>query len=511
MKRFLLFVCLSASLKLVYGQDTCTVLTLYHEWNEALLYCNDSIRHTAFKPALFADTLIQAGRRSLLSRKLFEEHQVSVHDGSFHLFADFLPDFQVGISKRPQKVPWQNTRGVSIMGNIGSKVYFEAEDFETQQRFPGYVDSFVRSRGMIPRLDTYRKLANFNHSVADFNYTSARLVYMPDRFLLVDLGYGRNFIGDGYRSLLLSDWAFNYPYLQVSGKWRSLQYSVMWSQYISKQGARAVDTFSYPRKWSQTFFLDWHFLPAGNIGLFESVIWPGQTVNHRNDMSWSLLSPLIFLHGNASPSGISNFTLTGLNARFRIMFQTFLYGQAAVSNFLRNSAWKDRFAFQLGLRSFDFAGVRGLDALAEFNKVKPYMYAGNSPGINYSQFDQPLADPLGAAFKEGVAVLHYKTGKWWFRLEALKAIYTSDQTSEENAGGDILKPVPIGNSIPAQGMQNHLLWTDFRAAFILNRENNLRLEAGVTFRKESNHMDTFRDCIFMLGFRSTFRDLIRDF
>jgi hypothetical protein len=60
-------------------------------------------------------------------------------------------------------------------------------------------------------------------------------------------------------------------------------------------------------------------------------------------------------------------------------------------------------------------------------------------------------------------------------------------------------------------MQNHLLWTDFRAAFILNRENNLRLEAGVTFRKESNRMDTFRDCIFMLGFRSAFRDLIRDF
>jgi hypothetical protein len=43
---------------------------------------------------------------------------------------------------------------------------------------------------------------------------------------------GVNFIGDGYRSLLLSDNSFNYPYLKIVAKFWHINYMVLYSQMM---------------------------------------------------------------------------------------------------------------------------------------------------------------------------------------------------------------------------------------------------------------------------------------
>lgn len=495
-----------------YCQPDSFLLTPYTKWNEARLYAGNKNAHTAFKPILFQETAVQSGKGSLLYRKVFEEHLLVFQKKDFHLFVDFLPDFQIGSSERKQTVLWQNTRGFRISGSIGKKVYFESEDFETQQVFPGYIDSFARKNFVIPRLDNYRKLPTNNKGVFDFNYASARLFYQPSEILQIDLGYGKNFVGDGYRSLLLSDWSFNYPYLRVSAKWRNFRYSVMWSQYLNTEiNQRDKTIFSFPKKWGQTFFLDWHFNQNGNIGIFESVVWPDQNKFHQKDINWTMLSPIIFLHGNHSPSGITNYTLTGLNAKYKILPRTYVYGQLAFSNLLRNKDWSACYGTQIGIRSSDMFGVANLDLLAEFNNVRPYMYAGNDSGINYTHFNQPMADPLGSAFQEGLAVLTYQHKKWWFRLEGLMANCYSDSLNGMNDGNDIFKPLPNQRTAQMQGQKATLLYGDFRIAYILNPKNNLRIEAGITIRNLNAATISFQDRVFMIGLRSSFRDLVHDF
>lgn len=489
------------------------ILSSYTRWDESKLYANEHQAHTALKPILHIDTTAQKTEgRSWIHRKIFNEHLLVFQKAQFHLFVDFLPDFQVGSSSRKTTTPWQNTRGFRIAGNIGKKVYFETEDFETQQAFPGYIDSQTRKQGTIPRLDNFRKLPSNGKGVFDFNYASARLIYLPVSWLQLDLGYGKNFIGDGYRSMLLSDWSFNYPYLKATGQWRNFQYTVMWSQYLNTQiSQKDKKFFSFPKKWAQTYFLDWHFNKNGNIGIFESVLWPDQNKDHRKDINWTLLSPVIFMHGNQSPSGTENFTLTGLNAKYKILPRIFVYGQIAASNFLKNSNWSDRFATQIGIRGSDVFGLQNLDFIVEYNQAKPYMYAGKDSGMHYTHFNQPLADPLGAAFQEGLAVITYRYDKWWFRLEGMAAKYYWDTDKSQNGGGDIFKPLPAAGAEVGGGQKATLYWGDFRAAYIINPKNNLRVEAGITLRKNRTGAGFFQDRVFMIGLRSSFRDLINDF
>ena len=60
---------------------------------------------------------------------------------------------------------------------------------------------------------------------------SGSLVYTPKKWLSFQAGHGKNFIGDGYRSLLLSDNAFNYPYLRTTFTFGKLQYNVMYASF----------------------------------------------------------------------------------------------------------------------------------------------------------------------------------------------------------------------------------------------------------------------------------------
>ncbi|MFA6060422.1 MAG: hypothetical protein WC756_19640 [Taibaiella sp.] len=491
------------------AQESNALLLPYTSWNIQQLY-TDSNAHTAWKPLLYTDTGYSRGEGSWLKRKLLDEHLLFYEKNGFHICADFIPDFQIGNSSRGTKTPWTNTRAFRISGNVGSKIYFEAEDFENQARFPAYVDSYISRTKVIPGSQTFRR--NSATSPYDFNSASARLVYMPYKMFQFDLGYGKNFIGDGHRSVLLSDWSFNYPYLKVTANYKSIQYSAMWSQYVSDVDRTLNNTFGYPRKWGQTFFLDWNFSPNGNIGLFESVIWPDQDVEgRRKDLSWTMASPIIFLHANNTPGGQANTTLTGLNAKYKILPRTHLYGQLAFSQFLRNSEWTNRFAAQLGLRSADVFGLKGLNINGEFNTAKPYAYAGDNRAVNYAHYNQSLAHPFGAYFTEGLIIASYQYQRWYVRGQAIIAQYHTDSATAVNAGHDIFKPLATASYDQTATIKTNLLWWDIRLAYIINPSANLRIEAGFTFRKEDGGTTEFNDRVFMIGLRSSFRQLLYDF
>lgn len=488
---------------------------------EGILYNTDTFAHTIWKPVLYTDSTYIKSGRSWLYRKFFEEHLLQVQHNSYNIFADVIFDEYIGEGKRriptsrqspgKSKLNLMNTRGYEAGGNIGDKFYFETAIYENQGRFPGYVDSAIRKTGVVPYQNRYK---NFGDGKGfDFTYSTARLVFIPNKHLLFDLGFNNNFIGDGYRSLLLSDYNTVYPYFRTAVTLGNFQYSVMWSQYVS-QPERTIYALGYARKWGQTYVLDWHATKHFNISVFNAVISPNETEDHKKDVGISLASPLMFVHADKSPSGVQLNNISGLNLKYSITPSVNIYAHGMLDE-SGDADWQKRFGWQAGIRASDLLNITGLNALAEFNTVRPYAYASANPATIYSHNNEPLAHPLGANFKEGVFVADYIYKSVSFRIEAVVSRYGNDSSASVDYGRDIFKSTDLhskdDNINTGQGLHTKLYYGDFRAAYILNRKTNLRLETGAVYRKESNMLKTYNDVYFYVGVRMSFRKLIYDF
>ncbi|HEY6977268.1 MAG TPA: hypothetical protein VH396_13320 [Chitinophagaceae bacterium] len=493
---------------------------IYNE--QQVIYNNDTLLHTAWRPIIYTDTP-RASSGSWFHRKFFQEHLLEVKQPKFNINADVIFDEYIGYSKRPiptviqsdehTHVPMMNTRGVEISGNFSDKFYFESAFYENQGRFGGYVDSFIRQRLVIPGQGAYKNVGDGKGF--DFSASTTRLVFMPNKHFAFDLGYGKNFIGDGYRSLLLSDWSYNYPYFKASASWGKFQYNVMWSQYISQINKAYNNKQGYFRKWAQTFLIDWKATRHLSLGVFETVIWPDQDSMRNKDMSPWIASPVIFLHGRESPSGVKNNVIVGTNIKYRLFNYTHLYGQFALDSTGSSGSWASRYAAQLGIRSGNTFGVKNLNTILEGNLARPFTYASHSLNTNYAHNNQPLAHPLGANFKEGLLMAEYTYKTWRFRFESFVANYGADSTRSINYGHDIFKPTDThsvtDNVTIGEGLSTNIFYADFKIAYVLNPVTNMRIETGFTFRNEKNSIVTYKDRIFYIGIRMSFRRIGYDF
>jgi hypothetical protein len=316
--------------------------------------------------------------------------------------------------------------------------------------------------------------------------------------------------------MLLSDWAYNYPYLKTSIDFGKLQYSFMWSQYISDKNPTLQNHQEQFRKWSQTFLIDWKATKHLSLSLFETVMWPDQDSARRSDRSPWIASPIIFLHGSESPSGVPNSTIVGTNMKYQLFKRTHVYAQFAADHLGDLSSWETRYAIQLGIRSGNLFNVNNLNGLLEFNTARPYMYASNSLNTNYAQLKQSLANPHGGNFKESLLLLDYRIKSWYFRFETFVTRYGSDSLfGTTNYGRDIFKPVSshtVSSDVKTgQGVATNILYADMRIAYILNPATNMRIEAGFTYRDEKSDLFTYKDRMFYIGIRMSFRKISYDF
>ncbi len=498
-----------------------TALRLSNGWNLNRFYADTAIQHTAWKPLLYEDTTTASSGHSWLYKKFFEEHLVNVQQPDFTIYGDIIVDEYIGYNKRPVRVrdshddgdyhvPTMNTRGYEVSGSIGKTFYFETDFYENQGRFSAYTDSFIRRYKMIPRQSRYKNQGD--GPGFDFNYSNTRLIYTPGRHLLFDLGYSRNFIGDGYRSMLLSDYATDHPYFRAALTFGNFQYTTMWSQYTTNISQdHSLYSYGYPHKWGQTYLLDWKATKNFTAGLFESVTWAGENATHRNDLSITYASPVIFLHTGQSKSGIKNNELIGLNLKYRIFPGIHVYAQAVADELGKNT--KNRYAAQVGARAADLLKIKGLNALVEFNTARPYTYSADTDQTSYTHSLLPLAHPLGANFNELLGLADYTYKNWWFRLEGFVAKYGNDE-QQINYGHNVLNTktnYPSGNITTGQGLSTRLYYSDLRIAYILNRKSNLRIESGFTYRREITTAKKYEDIIATIGVRMSFRGLYYDF
>jgi hypothetical protein len=459
-------------------------------------------------------------RRSWLRRKVTEEHLVQVSAPDYTFYADFLPDFQIGREFNDSKTTWKNTRGFQVGGTIGKKFSFYTNGYENQGVFANYITDFIDSNQVVPS----EMSGKFGKRTKDWSYATALLSFTPSKYINIALGYDKNFIGDGYRSMLLSDVAANYSFLRLRASLGNVQYQTIFA-YMLDPGAPKLTTdrrLGDRGKWNAMQYVDWNVNNRLSIGFFQAITWADAEPEGKRGFDFNYVHPFVFIRSIEGSNVNSPDKLRlGLNTHYELFEKTTIYGQfmfdefTAREVFAGNGYWANKWAAQIGFRGSDLAKVENLNYLVEFNTARPYTYAHFQRISNYSGMNQPLAHPLGANFREFLGIMNYSFRRFDFQGQATYARYGLDPQGL-NYGKNInlsyeIRALDYGSQV-GQGVKTNLYFAELKTSYLLNPKYNLRLEVGGVYRRESSDGLVSKNTqLITVGLRSTFRNLYQDF
>ena len=265
-----------------------------------------SNNHTASKPYTYAEVSkyynLKAVNESLqknvstwLGRKFWNENLVQIQGEDYWLALNPILDLQLGkASDLNASYTYVNTRALNFRGGLGKNLNFTTTVFESQGRFAGYYNDYAETLkpsggnpAIIPGMGIAKR---FKTDAYDFPLAEANITFAPSKFFDFQLGYGRNFIGDGYRSLFESDGASPYPYFKINTKFWKIKYT---NTYMWLKDVRPDVTLekTYATKFMANHYLSWNVSNKLNLGFFESVVWT-DTNNRGFDINF--VNPIIF-------------------------------------------------------------------------------------------------------------------------------------------------------------------------------------------------------------------------
>ena len=337
-----------------------------------------------------------------------------------------------------------NQRGVRIRGGVDERIYFATEILETQARFPEYVREYTTYHRALPGNGLYK---TYQSSVLDIDngldYLNAQ-GYVGFRIIPhihAQIGHGRHMIGQGYRSLLLSDFSNNYFYLKFLTRVGRFTYQNIFAELAAASANGISGDRLVPKKYMAAHYLGVDILDNLHVGLFESVVY-----NRSSQFELQYLNPVILYRSVEHLTGSPDNVLVGLNADWRFLRRFQLYGQFILDEFkfselfLDNRGWwANKYGFQAGLKAIDVAGVDHLDLQVEYNQVRPYTYQHFDSLSNYTHYNMPLAHPLGANLKEWIFIGRYQPARRWVIEGRMIAARTGRDVEGLNYGSDILR------------------------------------------------------------------------
>lgn len=250
-----------------------------------------------------------------------------------------------------------------------------------------------------------------NGATSIYTDIRSRLSFSPNKIFNFQTGIDHNFIGEGSRSLFISDYGNPYPFGMIRATFWRLQYSVLYQ--FMREGT--------PGNWNPKFASSHHisFNPARwlNIGVFETVIFnPRDTLLNRGfDVEY--LNPVVFYRPQEFSVGSSDNVLLGVDATAQYKYFTF-YSQFIIDEFLlseiraRSGWWANKFGGQLGVKANFKKNHHRFFARTELNFVRPYTYAHLNDKLNHGNQGRPLAHPYGANFAEVLAEVRWAKAHW---------------------------------------------------------------------------------------------------
>jgi hypothetical protein len=364
----------------------------------------------------------------------------SVNEKEFEMHVNPVLYFSGGIDKGQHVIPYVNTRGVEVSGMISKKIGFYTFLSTTQAAYPNYVRGWINRYLAVP-YEGFWKV--YNKDGVDFFTATGYISFNVVKPVNIRFGHGKTIIGDGIRSMVLSDFSNNYLYLKLDVKVWKLDYFSLFAQNYADAYAQAGTGSTggtYPRKFLAHHHLSLNITRNLNIGLFESVVIGDST----QSFELGYLNPMIFYRALEQQSGSHDNAIVGTDFKWNFLKHFSIYGQVLLDEFkldevlAGNGWWGNKFSAQGGLKYINVAGIKNLDAQLEFNISRPYTYTHSDIYTNYAHYRMPLAHPYGANFKELIMALRYQPfSRIMLNLKGILATYGEDDASS-NWGKNIM-------------------------------------------------------------------------
>jgi hypothetical protein len=488
------------------------------------------VNYSSFKPSIRTPQQpIKNKNLAYLKRKFSNESFIVVNDTAdkFYLTVDPLFNFEGSVNAADSsKKLYKNTRGFLIRGGIGKKFYFESSDYENQATFAPYIDQYIATTGSLNYntaiVPGQGRAKPFKATGYDFSMASGYVSYSPNKHFNIQAGHGKHFIGDGYRSLILSDNAFNYPYARITSTYKNIQYTNLYTVFtnLTNGGVKNPSGIEplYQKKIGNYQMLNINFGKRFQLGLVQAMIWqPADSINKQH-VNFNTFDPLIGVNTAIYGLHSQNNLLLGATFKLKVTNSISLYGQYILDDVPeKGSAIDKKLGYQIGFKYFNLFTIKKLRLQAEFNSVRPYTYATANSQESYTHYNQALADPLGANFREAIVFLNYNIKKFFMQLQINYALKGADY-NKYNFGGNVFNSdnsFPLGqnlNSITTtQGLKTTINYQDFQIGYLVNPATNFNIVFGITNRTAKTDITMQEAEVIYFGIRTSLSNVYYDF
>jgi hypothetical protein len=490
--------------------------------------------HTTMKPAIVfepenkLDSLVfQPSQDKLLPekikknwfyRKIRTEYLIQKKTEDFEIQIEPALNLEMGKDRETDSSFMINTRAVFLRGRIGKNVFFQSAFYENQATFPKYINNYVWAQKVVPGQGVRKEFGTTGH---DFSIATGVISIFPFKNFNFQLGHDRQFVGDGYRSMLLSDNTYPYIFGKAVYKYKNFQYSWMLTEF---QDFEREYYFYHHKKHGSFTMLSWKPTPKLELALFEAFIWHTGTDSTTKRFDISYFNPLILTKSAQFGLDNENNALLGLNAKYAINDYFQLYGQLAIDNLKLSdkNSYQNKLGYQLGAKCFDvFAGKLPKQQFyiqAELNSASPYTYASSTKYQHYSNLNQPLAHPLGAGFREIIGIARYSIWNFWAEGRFINAETSADLTNTNFGSNIFLLENPDLASTAGeyehkigQGNQSTIQHIQLKGGFLIKPHSNLSLMAGINIRTCKTGAITEKTNYFYIGLRTAITNIYTDF
>ncbi|MES2619592.1 MAG: hypothetical protein V4615_01985 [Bacteroidota bacterium] len=458
-------------------------------------------------------------------------HVTSKKKNGFDIRFNPIIDLKMGVESEDKRFVFQRAVGLEVRGNIKRVFSFYFNATGNSARLPKYVtDKAVDRRYASPYSNVpsvpYSNNDSVNDRPTDYLYVPGSaywkdysskifkfndgLDYFDARgyvnlYILkhINLTFGRDkfFIGNGQRSVFLSDNAAPYLFLRMNVNIWRFNYTNIFAE-LTNQYVRATDIL-LPKKYMAVHHLSIQATHWLNIGLFEAVI-----MSRSKHFELQYLNPIIFYRAVEHSLGSPDNVLIGADFKANAAGHLSFYGQFVLDEFnfkemtKRSGWWANKWALQVGVKYIDI--VPNLDAQFEFNAVRPFTYThgGNADGtsVNFTHHNQPLAHPLGANFYEFIFNLRYQPHpQFTVNAKLMVARVGGDSLAYDSQAGkysithygsDIFRATSGGASVTqeynnkiAQGVRGTISYLQLLASY--QPWHNIYVDAEVMYRGKS--------------------------
>ncbi len=351
-------------------------------------------------------------------------------------------------------VVYANSQGAEVRGWVAKKIGFYTMVTDNQEKYPYHVNNWARKKlEAVPGADYFKRPVS---QFGSYDYLQVRGYVNADlvkNHVNATFGFDKHFFGDGFTSLFMTDNSSSMPFMRLQTRIWKLNYECLYLE-LTPQYVKSADHVN-KHKYSTVRYLNMNVARWLNLGIFEA-----QVFGRQGGYEISYLNPIILSTAMSRYNGAGDKSIIGLDAKVIFARHFQLYGQILLNEFRikeltgGNGWYGNKWGLQAGGKYFNAFGLKNVDLQGEVDVVRPYTYSAQDTFANYTNYNQPLADPLGSGFIKTIGQIYFQPIKNLTVTGRATYYMRGNDVDSFNYGNNIFKAYPTASTKYGVGMIN---------------------------------------------------------